>query len=306
MKGAPSPPLHRPWAGQPQPGALHEGLTIPCPHHLVASQIPSWLWAGGQGAWRAWARGHRQHRISFRLCKDSLTPEHINILNDSERSRTADARAPHPHSPPSLLPLPPLLPHSLCPLSLLSHACLSPSLFSFPLSLSCCLSSLSSILAPESHLASPPHLSPPLPLLLPLPGPHSSPAFANFHPAAQGAPAGPVPLSVCPSPAGPPTPSQEAGPCSGAQGEAASSCRHSPLRHTHTPAGALCPKAHQLPPPSALHHAGKLKSQVWVWGAVGEGRVLGRIFCFVFFMTIYNFAFLPSAPASLAPRCVPH
>lgn len=66
------------------------------------------------------------------------------------------------------------------------------------------------------------------------------------------------------------------------------------------------PRGTRAPAFRAPRHAEKLKSQVRVWGATGEGRVLGRIFCFVFFMTIYNFAFLPSAPASLAPRCVPH
>ena len=77
----------------PQHLSLLRGLTTAHPFPQ-ASQVSA---PGGQGAWRACARGHHQHRISFHLCKDSLTPEHINILNDSERNW--DSRRPAPPFP---------------------------------------------------------------------------------------------------------------------------------------------------------------------------------------------------------------
>lgn len=137
-------------------------------------------------------------------------------------------------------------------------------------------------------------ISPP-PHLLPSPSPPPrTPQLSCIHklsPRSSGGPSWASP-SVCLSiPSWAPTPSQEAanweaGPVQlGAQRQASES---------------------ELLTLSAPRRAGKSKSQVWAWGAKGKGRVLGRIFCFVFFMTIYNFAFLPSAPASLAPRCVPH
>ena len=261
----------------PKPLSLLQGLNTAHPFPQ-ASQVSAPV---GQGAWRACARGHHQHRISFHLCKDSLTPEHINILNDSERNW--DSRQPVPpsplapplptHSPPSFPPSldsPPLLPFSLMP------------------------ASLSPLLSPPSH---PPLLSPSLlSFLSPLPGPHSSCAFTNFHPTApggwRGVPSWASPcLSVHPQLGPDSFWSLEAGPTWWGPGRGNSVLQQLPQRHTgfHGP-----------------RQAEKLQSQVWVWDAMGEGRVLGRIFCFVFFMTIYNFAFLPSAPASLAPRCVPH
>lgn len=89
----------------PQHLSLLRGLTTKHPFPQ-ASQVSG---PGGQGAWRACARGHHQRRISFHLCKDSLTPEHINILNDSERNW--DSRRPAPPFPSCLSP-----PHSLSPL----------------------------------------------------------------------------------------------------------------------------------------------------------------------------------------------
>lgn len=96
--------------------------------------------------------------------------------------------------------------------------------------------------------------------------------------------------------------SLEAGPTQWGPGRGGSVLQQLPQRHTLK----LLPCAQRHTGFHGPRHTEKLQSQVWVWDATGEGRVLGRIFCFVFFMTIYNFAFLPSAPASLAPRCVPH
>lgn len=56
----------------------------------------------GRETRRAWAQGHQQHQVSFHLYKDSLTPEHINTVNDRERSW--DSRP----APPLRLPSPPL------------------------------------------------------------------------------------------------------------------------------------------------------------------------------------------------------
>lgn len=180
--------------------ALYGGLTTPHPSPQ-ASQVSA---PGRQGAWRAWAPGHHQHRISFHLCKDWLTPEHINILNDSERNWDSSRSAPPSASLrplPSLLTLPLLssLPLSPLPAFSLTPLCLPPSLF--PLSLFWYLSSLLSCLS----LCLPPLPSSPLLFLSPpSTGPHSPCAFTDFHPTALGgSPAGPVPLSVCPSPAGP-------------------------------------------------------------------------------------------------------
>lgn len=300
------------WAAEPSKG-LERGASVcrvPPPTLRARPPPPTWRPPGPSwprpraGGTEGVGRGHHRHQISFHLCKDSLTPEHINILNDSERSRTADARPPTLPSPlPGLFLLPP---HPVSSL-LLSHT--GPSL---SLSVSLCpavfpVFLLSLLWGP----ASPPlPFRPPLLSLLPLQGPHSSPASTNSHPEARGGPSWASP-SVRPSPAGPPPPSQEAG--EGRQGRAVGPRERLLNPATTAPGGAhtprLVPLAQRhtrvcLPLPGT--RAGKLKRQVWVWGATGEGRVLGRIFCFVFFMTIYNFAFLPSAPASLAPRCVPH
>lgn len=103
------------------------------------------------------------------------------------------------HSPPSFLPSldsPPLLPFSLMPVS------------------------LSPLLLPLLTLTSFLLLSSPFSL------PSQDPTALNFHPTAPagvGGPAGPVPLSVCPSPAGP-----RSLPEPGAQGEAAQSCNNCP------------------------------------------------------------------------------
>ena len=129
------------------------------------------------------------------------------------------------HSPPSFLPSldsPPLLPFSLMPVS---------------------------PLAPPSH---PPLLSPSLlSFLSPLPGPHSSCAFTNFHPTAPGGgPAGPAPLSVCPSPAGPrclPEPGGRAH-AVGPRERRLSPATTAP--EAHAQAFAMCPEAHGLPWPT--------------------------------------------------------
>ena len=182
------------------------------------------------------------------------------------------------HSPPSFLPSldsPPRLPFSLMPVS---------------------------PLAPPSH---PPLLSPSLlSFLSPLPGPHSSCAFTNFHPTAPGGSqlGQPLCLSVHPQLGPDAFWSLEAGPTLWGPGRGGSVLQQLPQRHTLK----LLPCAQRHTGFHGPRHAEKLQSQVWVWDTTGEGRVLGMIFCFVFFMTIYNFAFLPSAPASLAPRCVPH
>lgn len=226
-------------------------------------------------------------------------------------SGTPDARAPSTSpSPPPLLThssflLFPLIPGlvSLCLFPI--HACLCPLV---PLSLSWYLSSLSFF---PFSVSSPPFLSP-----FSLPLPRTPQLLCNSQTFTQssgwGVQRG---QSLCQSVhphLGPhvfPGGSQqtlEAEPTQGGQREAAEAHTHR-LKRTHTHEFLPFAQRHtEFLPLAAPRHAGKLKSQVWVWGAVGEGRVLGRIFCFVFFMAIYNFAFLPSAPASLAPRCVPH
>ena len=232
FQGPSSPPLHRPRARDAwSPGALDGALTTAAlPPQALHVSAP-----GGQGARRAWARGHHQHRISFHLCKDSLTPEHINILNDSERSW--DSRQPTaPPTPLSfLLSFPPvsapLSPSSLLPLSL-----------SFP-------PSSSSVLLPFFFLSflsasTPP---PPFPLPLPLPPSPLSPSSQvptvlghsqTSHPAALawgGGAAGPVPLRVCPSPAGPRRQPPPAGRAHvlGPSARRPASCNHRP-RGTHS------------------------------------------------------------------------
>lgn len=109
------------------------------------------------GRWRAWAQGHK-HRVSFHLCKDSLTPEHINILNDSERSW--DSRRPSPSPPPRL--------HLSCPL---------PSRLTLPSSFSpdSCPLSPSHSLSPRSSPLSLLHSC--LPLSFPLPSSPLGPAI---------------------------------------------------------------------------------------------------------------------------------
>lgn len=96
-------------------------MPFPAPGGLPG--LCSWGW--GAGGTEGVGSGHHQHRISFHLCKDSLTPEHINILNDSERSW--DCRRPRPLRPPSPPPSP-LLTHSsflLPPLFLVGSLCVS-------------------------------------------------------------------------------------------------------------------------------------------------------------------------------------
>lgn len=304
----PRPPLHRPGLGS----LGLWSLSIPTLHrvcHPPSRGLPG-LCSGRAGGTEGVGSGHLQHRVSFHLCKDSLTPEHINILNDSERSW--DSRQPQAPLPPSPRPPPPpthssfllfFLPPCLLSTFLLSHSCLfsllSPSSFSV-------LTFFLSFFSPSPFslfsLLSPPLLfsfSPKTPQLL------------CIHQLSPCGLRGPVPLSVCPSPAGPrclPRRERalEAAPTRWGPGGGGRACH----RHPEAQAGALSfcllPRGTGAWASHCPRHAGKGKSQVGVWGAVGEGSVLGRIFCFVFFMAIYNFAFLPSAPASLAPRCVPH
>lgn len=102
----------------------------------------------GRETRRAWVQGHQQHQVSFHLYKDSLTPEHINTLNDRERSW--DSRPAPPLRLPSLpLPSGPIFFHllsSICPP--LSPICtLSPFSFLFP---PLCLVLVSSFSSPLS------------------------------------------------------------------------------------------------------------------------------------------------------------
>lgn len=215
----------------PQHLSLLRGLTTkhPFPHASQASQVSG---PGGQGAWRACAPGHHQRRISFHLCKDSLTPEHINILNDSERNW--DSRRPAPPLPLLPLPSPLTLPPPFCPPltplpSFLFHSCLS-----------LCLPSC-------------PHFSPSPPFsfspLLSL-SPPRTPQLLTFTPQLRGGgPAGPAPLSVCPSPAGPrslPEPGGRAHTV-GPRERRLSTATTAP--EAHAQAFAVCPEAHGLPWP---------------------------------------------------------
>lgn len=140
VPGAPRPPLHRPGLGS----LGLWSLSIPTLHrvcHPPSRGLPG-LCSGRAGGTEGVGSGHLQHRVSFHLCKDSLTPEHINILNDSERSW--DSRQPQAPLPPPLA-LPPhthssfllfFLPPCLLSTFLLSHSCLflllSPFLFLRP------------------------------------------------------------------------------------------------------------------------------------------------------------------------------
>lgn len=83
--------------GQPRDGESRSHLRSQGSYLLFCSR-------GGVGreTRRAWAQGHQQHQVSCHLYKDSLTPEHINTLNDRERSW--DSRP----APPLRLPSPPL------------------------------------------------------------------------------------------------------------------------------------------------------------------------------------------------------
>lgn len=162
------------------------GVSPPRPRGLPG------LCLGRQGAWRGCARGHHQLRVSFHLCEDSLTPEHINILNDPERSR--DSRRPAPSTPPcpflSLI----FLPCSLAP------CLLSPSLC-FPPFCLLCLGLFHLLFL--SFLLAPPLPSPPLPSGL---FPSSSAALVHSQTSSSSlggvgertVAAGPVPLSVHP------------------------------------------------------------------------------------------------------------
>lgn len=101
-----------------------------------------------------------------------------------------------------------------------------------------------------------------------------------------GASVWPVPLSVCPSPAGPRRlPGSQQMPGGRTHAEGPRERRLNPATTTpeaHTRAFAFCPKAPELLPPTAPRNAGKLKSQVWVWGATGEGS-FGEDFLFCIF-----------------------
>lgn len=142
MEFLPSHPMGSTWDG----GSLSH-LSSQGSHLFILLQGRS-----GEETRRAWAQGHRQHQVSFHLYKDSLTPEHINTLNDRERSW--DSRP----APPLRLPSPPLPSGPI--FSVPSLSCLSPSVS--------CLFSLSFLL-PLSPLC----LVWCLPFLLPL----SSPPF---------------------------------------------------------------------------------------------------------------------------------
>lgn len=128
----------------------------------------------GRETRRAWAQGHQQHQVSFHLYKDSLTPEHINTLNDRERSW--DSRP----APPLLLPSPPL---PSGPIFFLFFAF---SLLSVPLCLLSVLPLLSLLPLYLVLVSSFPSLPSPLLRLLPFafPSPHSNCIHTNPHPAA--------------------------------------------------------------------------------------------------------------------------
>lgn len=140
MEFLPSHPMGSTWDG----GSLSH-LSSQGSHLFILLQGRS-----GEETRRAWAQGHRQHQVSFHLYKDSLTPEHINTLNDRERSW--DSRP----APPLRLPSPPLPSGPI--FSVPSLSCLSPSVS--------CLFSLSFLL-PLSPLC----LVWCLPFLLPLSSP---------------------------------------------------------------------------------------------------------------------------------------
>ena len=118
------------WGPEPQLLSPRWG---PC-HPPPSSDFPG-LCSGPAGGTEGVGLGRHQHQISFHLCEDSLTPEHINILNDRERSwdsrqPMAPSSSPYPSSPHSLFLLS-FLPYSLPPpsISLLSPSCLSVSSF---------------------------------------------------------------------------------------------------------------------------------------------------------------------------------
>lgn len=127
MEFLPSHPL-----GSTREGRSPSHLSSQGSHLLLCSRR-----GVGRETQRAWAQGHQQHQVSFHLYKDSLTPEHVNTLND--RERRWDSRP----APPLRLPSPPLLsplgPSSSSSLPSLSY--LSPSVS--------CLSFLSFLFSPS-------------------------------------------------------------------------------------------------------------------------------------------------------------
>lgn len=199
-------PLHLGPGPGPGPGSLGSRPSA-SQASLGALPLLSLRWLPRSSLWAG--RGHRGRGLGSSTAsgflslvrEDSLTPEHINILNDGERSW--GSRQPWPlrlPSPPLLLThssffLFSLSPRLLSPSSS-SHSCPSQSPLSFPLlSLSYCLSSLFLFLS----LC---FLSPLLPFSFSprtswLLGTHKLPP-----PEAGGGVAGPVPLAVCASPAG--------------------------------------------------------------------------------------------------------
>lgn len=214
--------------------------------------------------------------------------------------------SPRPPSPP-LRPPPPAPPHapsflppaSSPPFSSLTHASSCSSLLSS-------LSDLIFLLSFNSFS----FLSVSSPLLLLFsfsPRPHSPRAFTKtWTPQPEGAQS--FCPSVRPSPAGPPClPRREPAPTPWGPGRGGPAGN----RHPEAQAGALSFSPARWPrgpgaraPPGAPRHAGKGgESQV---GVRERAEFWGRIFWLAFFMAIYNFASLPSAPASLAPRCAPH